>query len=210
MYKDNLKYIFDFFAALLLITLLSPLILLSFLIIKLEDPSGPVIFKQKRVGLRGQEFLVYKLRSMRVDILDSSGKELSDSERMLKYGELFRKLSVDELPQLFNILKGDMSFIGPRPLPSIYAPYYSAEENRRHDIKPGISGWAQVNGRNSITWEDKFKLDVEYVDKISFLFDLKIAFLTVYKVFFKSDVIVRGTSTNIDFHTYRKQQNNDK
>ncbi|MBQ4812036.1 sugar transferase [Pseudoalteromonas luteoviolacea] len=210
MYKNYLKYIIDFLAALLLITILSPLILLSFLVIKLEDPKGPVIFRQKRIGLKGREFLVFKLRSMRVETQDASGKELNDSERMLKYGELFRKLSVDELPQLFNILKGDMSFIGPRPLPIIYAPYYNEEENRRHDIKPGISGWAQVNGRNSITWEDKFKLDIEYVDNINFLFDLKIAFLTVYKVFSKSDVVVRGNDTNVDFHTYRKEQNNGK
>lgn len=210
MYRIIFKPFLDFIVAAILLILLSPLILVSFIFIKLEDPSGPVLFKQKRIGKDSKEFRVFKLRSMKVRTHDKSGKELTDHERMLRFGELFRKLSIDELPQLINILRGEMSFIGPRPLPVIYGPYYNKNENRRHEIKPGISGWAQVNGRNSISWEDKFKLDVEYVERIGLVFDIKIAFLTVYKVFAKSDVVVRGESTNIDFHTYRQAQNNEK
>lgn len=210
MYSIIFKPFLDFIVAAILLILLFPLILVSFIFIKLEDPSGPVLFKQKRIGKDSKEFRVFKLRSMKVRTHDKSGKELTDHERMLRFGELFRKLSIDELPQLMNILRGEMSFIGPRPLPIIYGPYYNENENRRHEIKPGISGWAQVNGRNSISWEDKFKLDVEYVERIGFVFDIKIALLTVYKVFAKSDVVVRGESTNIDFHTYRQEQNNEK
>ncbi|MDB2356079.1 sugar transferase [Pseudoalteromonas sp.] len=210
MYRIIFKPFLDFIVAAILLILLFPLILISFIFIKLEDPNGPVLFKQKRIGKDSKEFRVFKLRSMKVRTHDKSGKELTDHERMLRFGELFRKLSIDELPQLINILRGEMSFIGPRPLPIIYGPYYNKNENRRHEIKPGISGWAQVNGRNSISWEDKFKLDVEYVERIDLFFDIKIAFLTVYKVFAKSDVVVRGESTNIDFHTYRQDQNNGK
>ncbi|RZM81185.1 hypothetical protein C3B51_09355 [Pseudoalteromonas rubra] len=210
MYRTIFKPILDFLAALILLVFFSPIILISFLIIKFEDPDGPVLFKQKRLGKDSKEFRVFKLRSMKVSTHDKDGNELSDHERMLRSGALFRKLSIDELPQLLNILKGEMSFIGPRPLPIIYEPYYNDEERRRHNIKPGISGWAQVNGRNSITWEDKFKFDVEYVEKLGLLFDIKIALLTIYKVFAKSDVVVRGDSTNVDFHTYRKQQQNDR
>lgn len=210
MYRIIFKPILDFLAALILFILLSPIVLISFLIIKIEDPNGPVLFKQKRLGKDSKEFRVFKLRSMKVSTHDKDGNELTDHERMLRSGALFRKLSIDELPQLLNILKGEMSFIGPRPLPIIYEPYYNAEERRRHNIKPGISGWAQVNGRNSITWEDKFKFDVEYVEKLGLLFDIKIALLTIYKVFAKSDVVVRGDSTNVDFHTYRKHQQNDR
>lgn len=210
MYRIIFKPFLDFIVAAILLILLFPLILISFIFIKLEDPSGPVLFKQKRIGKDSKEFRVFKLRSMKVRTHDKSGKELTDHDRMLRFGELFRKLSIDELPQLINILRGEMSFIGPRPLPIIYRPYYNKNENRRHEIKPGISGWAQVNGRNSISWEDKFKLDVEYVERIGLVIDIKIAFLTVYKVFAKSDVVVRGESTNIDFHTYRQEQNNEK
>lgn len=210
MYRIIFKPFLDFIVAAILLILLFPLILISFIFIKLEDPSGPVLFKQKRIGKDSKEFRVFKLRSMKVRTHDKSGKELTDHERMLRFGELFRKFSIDELPQLINILRGEMSFIGPRPLPIIYGPYYNKNENRRHEIKPGISGWAQVNGRNSISWEDKFKLDVEYVERIGLVFDIKIAFLTVYKVFAKSDVVVRGESANIDFHTYRQEQNNEK
>jgi lipopolysaccharide/colanic/teichoic acid biosynthesis glycosyltransferase len=207
MYCKFFKPSLDFLVAFALLLILSPLIIFSFILIKKEDPNGPVLFKQKRVGKEGCIFSVYKLRSMKVNTHDDNGLELSDEQRMLKYGQIFRKLSIDELPQLFNIIKGDMSLIGPRPLPMIYAPYYSKNENRRHELKPGISGWAQVNGRNSISWEDKFVFDVEYVDSISLVFDIKIVFLTVYKIFSKSDIVLRGDSTNIDFHTYRKKQN---
>ncbi|WP_065979533.1 sugar transferase [Pseudoalteromonas lipolytica] len=210
MYRIFFKPFLDFIIAAILLILLSPIILVSFIFIKFEDPSGPVLFKQKRIGKNTQEFSVFKLRSMKVRTHDISGRELTDHERMLRFGQIFRKLSIDELPQLVNILKGEMSFIGPRPLPIIYGPYYTENENRRHEIKPGISGWAQVNGRNSISWEDKFKLDLEYVEHIGFVFDIKIAFLTVYKIFAKSDVVVRGENTNIDFHTYREEQNNGK
>lgn len=143
---------------------------------------GSILFKQKRPGKNGKIFTVYKFRTM-ITTTTKKGKTLSDVERMTKLGKLLRKTSIDELPQLFNIIKGDMSFIGPRPLLVRYLPYYTKQQRRRHEVKPGISGWAQVNGRNAISWEQKFKLDVWYVDNISFKLDLKIFFMTIAKIF---------------------------
>jgi lipopolysaccharide/colanic/teichoic acid biosynthesis glycosyltransferase len=209
MYIKYFKVIAEFIFCFMLLTVLSPIMLLSFIIIKLEDPSGGVLFRQQRIGRNGKPFSVLKLRSMKVSTNDKNGLELSDQQRMLKFGLLFRKWSIDELPQLFNILKGDMSLIGPRPLPTLYLPYFNKRENGRHSVKPGISGWAQVNGRNSISWEEKFELDIEYVENRSFLFDFKIGVMTILNVLSKSDIVVRGDDNNVDFHTYRMNQRND-
>lgn len=209
MYNKYFKVIVEFVFCFILLAILSPVMLLSFIIIKFEDPIGGVLFRQQRTGINGKAFSVYKLRSMKANTHDENGLELSDQQRMLKFGLLFRKWSIDELPQLFNILKGDMSLIGPRPLPTIYLPYFSEIENSRHSVKPGISGWAQVNGRNSISWEDKFELDIEYVENRSFLFDFKIGVMTILNVLSKSNIVVRGDDNNVDFHTYRMNQRNE-
>ncbi len=148
--------------------------------IRLESP-GPIFFRQDRAGYHGQVFHIFKLRSMIVPT-ERDGKPLSDMERLTKSGKLIRKCSFDELPQLLNIFKGEMSFIGPRPLLVRYLPLYSPEQMRRHDVLPGVSGWAQVNGRNELTWEQKFERDVWYVDHISFGLDIKILFMTVKNI----------------------------
>ncbi len=142
----------------------------------------PVLFKQQRPGLHGEIFSIYKFRTM-TNNRDNEGNLLPNDQRITKLGRFLRKLSLDELPQLFNVLKGDISLVGPRPLLVEYLDHYTPEQARRHDVKPGITGWAQVNGRNAITWEEKFKYDVWYVDNQSILLDLKILFLTVVKVF---------------------------
>lgn len=180
MYR-YIKRVIDFTVALTALIILSPLMLIVALLIKLNR-DGPVLFKQKRPGLGGKIFTVYKFRTMSVKTHDEQGRELSDFERMSKIGNLLRKTSVDELPQFINILKGDMSFIGPRPLLTEYLELYTPEQMRRHEVRPGISGWAQVNGRNTITWEEKFMLDVEYVDNMSFGMDVKIFVRTILNV----------------------------
>lgn len=179
-----IKRIFDFVFALILLIVLSPIMLLAAIAIKL-DSHGPVLFKQERPGKDEKIFTIYKFRTMKVET-EKDGKPLSDFERMTKVGSLLRKTSIDELPQLINILKGEMSFIGPRPLLVEYLKYYTPEQRRRHEVMPGISGWAQVNGRNAISWEEKFKLDVWYVDNISLILDLKILLLTVLNVLKRS------------------------
>ncbi len=207
MYERYIKRILDFILAVVLLIVLWPIMLLAAIAIKIEDPKGPVLFKQERVGKMNKSFKVYKFRSMIVE-QEKNGIKLDDAERMLKVGNILRKSSVDELPQLFNIIRGEMSFIGPRPLPVIYLPYYTEEEIHRHDITPGISGWAQVNGRNYLSWEERFKYDLEYVNNISFLFDVKIFFMTIKKVFIKSDVGVRGVDfPDRSLHKIRKPNN---
>ncbi|WP_213819029.1 sugar transferase [Garciella nitratireducens] len=176
-----IKRILDFIFALILLILTSLIMFLAALAIKLEDPKGPVLFKQKRPGKNSKIFTVYKFRTMRVET-ERDGIPLSDMERMTKVGSILRKTSTDELPQLFNIIRGEMSFIGPRPLLVQYLEIYTPEQMRRHEVTPGISGWAQVNGRNAISWEEKFKLDIWYVDNQSFLVDLRILFMTIYNV----------------------------
>ena len=186
MYR-YIKRVMDFTVALTALIILSPLMLFVALLIKLNR-DGPVLFKQKRPGLGGKIFTVYKFRTMSVKTHDEQGRELSDFERMSKIGNLLRKTSVDELPQFINILKGDMSFIGPRPLLTEYLELYTPEQMRRHEVRPGISGWAQVNGRNTITWEEKFALDVEYVDNMSFGMDVKIFVRTILNVLKQDDI----------------------
>lgn len=174
------KRIMDVLLASILILILSPLMLIVCLLIKFTD-GDPVIFKQKRPGKNAKIFTVYKFRTM-TNQKKGKNNHLTDMERMTPIGKLLRKTSIDELPQLYNILKGEMSFIGPRPLLVQYLPYYTKDQARRHNVTPGISGWAQVNGRNSLSWEDKFKLDIYYVDNISLKLDIKIFFMTISKI----------------------------
>ena len=176
MYK-TLKRPLDLFFLAILSLVLSPVMLICWAAVRLSSP-GPVLFSQERGGKNGQIFTIYKFRTMRVET-EADGQPLSDMERMTKTGRILRHLSLDELPQLFNILKGDMSFIGPRPQLVEYLPRYSAFQARRHEVHPGITGWAQVNGRNALTWEKKFCLDIWYVDHASFLLDMKIIWKTL-------------------------------
>ncbi|ASS72693.1 sugar transferase [Bacillus atrophaeus] len=174
------KRVFDLTAAILLLCCASLIIVFAICIIRLKIGS-PVFFTQVRPGLNGKPFTLYKFRTM-TDERDKEGNLLPDEARLTKTGKLIRKLSIDELPQLWNVIKGDLSLVGPRPLLMEYLPLYTNKQSRRHEVKPGITGWAQVNGRNAISWEKKFELDVWYVDHRSFFLDLKILFLTVRKV----------------------------
>ncbi|MFA8438396.1 sugar transferase [Pueribacillus sp. YX66] len=195
-----MKRTFDFFLSLSGLIFCLPIIL--FLVILLQLTLGsPVIFKQQRPGLHGKPFYVYKFRTM-TDERDENGNLLPDHQRLSKTGMLIRKLSLDELPQLFNVLKGDLSLVGPRPLLMEYLPLYNEEQARRHEVKPGITGWAQVNGRNAISWEEKFTLDVWYVDNQSFWLDIKILFLTILKVFKREGINQDGHVTAEKFNGF--------
>lgn len=186
MYASFFKRIIDFVLALCgLIVLAIPLLIVAHKIKK--NLGSPVLFKQKRPGKDGKIFELYKFRSMS-DARDENGKLLPDNVRLTPFGRKLRASSIDELPELINILKGEMSIVGPRPLLVEYLPLYNEEQAHRHDVRPGLTGWAQINGRNAISWEDKFKLDVWYVNNISFLLDAKIFFLTVKKVFIKEGI----------------------
>lgn len=198
MYKRYIKRILDFIFAIILLIILSPIMLIAAIAIKIEDPKGPILFKQKRPGKDANIFEVYKFRTMRTET-EIDGRLLSDMERMTKVGSFLRETSIDELPQLFNIIYGNMSFIGPRPLLVKYLKYYSPEQMRRHEVTPGISGWAQVNGRNTISWEEKFKLDVWYVDNQSFSLDFKILCLTIYNVINRNGINNSKDDTMSDF-----------
>ena len=168
--------------------------------------GSPVIFKQKRPGKDEKIFNLYKFRSM-TDERDENGDLLPDDIRLTKFGKLLRKLSLDELPEAVNILRGDMSVVGPRPLLVKYLPYYSEKQRHRHDVRPGLSGYAQVNGRNTLSWDEKFELDIEYVNKITFCGDVKIIFQSVIKSFIKQEGISSGTSATMeDFTEYAKSK----
>ena len=191
---------FDVLFSLLGILLLSPVFLILYISIRLESKGGGV-YRQQRVGRYGKDFFVYKFRSMRVGadrqgLITVGGRD----PRITRIGYFIRKYKLDELPQLFNVLKGDMALIGPRPLLPQYLPLYSKEQARRHEVRPGITGWAQVNGRNAISWSKKFKLDVWYVDHCSFLLDLKIVFMTIRKVFIREG-ISSDTSATMEVFT---------
>jgi len=192
-----LKRIFDITVAAVALFLLLPI--LGVIGYKVAKKLGkPVLFRQKRPGLNGKVFEMLKFRSMR-DAVDELGNTLPDSERLTSFGKKLRSSSLDELPGLWSVLKGDMSLVGPRPLLVEYLPLYSKEQARRHEVRPGITGWAQVNGRNAISWEEKFKLDVWYVDNQSFWLDIKILFLTVKKVFVREGVSAEGEVTMSKF-----------
>ncbi|RTJ13469.1 undecaprenyl phosphate N,N'-diacetylbacillosamine 1-phosphate transferase [Campylobacter jejuni] len=197
MYEKVFKRIFDFVLALVLLVLFSPVILITALLLKITQ--GSVIFTQNRPGLNEKIFKIYKFKTMS-DERDEKGELLSDELRLKAFGKIVRSLSLDELLQLFNVLKGDMSFVGPRPLLVEYLPLYNEEQKLRHKVRPGITGWAQVNGRNAISWQKKFELDVYYVKNISFLLDLKIMFLTALKVLKRSGVSKEGHVTTEKFN----------
>lgn len=188
-----LKRLFDIIASFFGLILLSPVFILLYFKIK-KEMGSPVIFSQVRPGKDGKPFRMYKFRSMK-NATDESGNPLPDEQRMTPFGAKLRSSSLDELPELWNVLKGEMSLVGPRPLLMEYLPLYSSEQYRRHEVRPGVTGWAQINGRNAISWEDKFKLDVWYVDNQSFLLDLKILFVTVKKVFVKEGISAQGEAT---------------
>lgn len=160
--------------------------------------GSPIIFEQKRPGLNGKIFTMYKFRSM-TDAKDKNGNLLSDAERLPKFGQLLRATSLDEIPEFINVLKGDMSLIGPRPLLVEYLERYNKEQKKRHNVRPGITGWAQVNGRNAISWEEKFRYDVEYVNNLTFILDIKIIFLTVKKIFIREGISQKGNVTMEEF-----------
>lgn len=202
-FGDLMKRLFDFFVALFALLILLPVIIVLAVLIKF-NLGTPVLFTQERPGLNGNVFKMMKFRTM-LDGKDKQGNLLPDAERMTQFGTFLRSTSLDELPGLFNVLKGDMSLVGPRPLLVQYLPLYSNEQARRHNVRPGITGWAQVNGRNAISWEQKFKLDVWYVDNQSFLLDIKILLLTVKKVFVREGISADGHVTIEPF----KGSNND-
>ena len=184
---------FDLVAAALALVLLSPVIVVIAWQIR-RKLGSPVLFRQTRPGLHGKPFQMVKFRTMH-DAIGPGGQPLPDAERITPFGGFLRASSLDELPELWNVLKGDMSLVGPRPLLLEYLPLYSREQGRRHEVRPGITGWAQVNGRNALRWEDKFELDVWYVDNRSFWLDLKILMLTVKKVFVREGISAAGQAT---------------
>ena len=194
MYK-YIKRFFDIFSSLLAIIILSPLLLIVSILVRIKLGS-PVLFKQERPGKDEKIFTLMKFRTM-TDERDENGELFPDEVRLTKFGKFLRSTSIDELPELFNIFKGDMSVIGPRPLLVRYLPRYNEHQHRRHEVRPGLSGWAQVNGRNAISWQEKFNLDVEYVDNYSFFMDIKILLITVVNVI-KRDGISSETSATME------------
>jgi len=197
-----MKRFFDLVVSASALVIFLPVLLSVFLIIRTKLGS-PVYFHQTRPGLNGQPFVMVKFRTMK-DAVDNSGNQLPDSVRLTVFGRFLRSTSLDELPELWNVLKGDMSLVGPRPLLMEYLPLYTSEQSRRHEVRPGITGWAQVNGRNAISWQEKFKLDVWYVDNRSFVLDVKILIMTIMKVLKREGVVSEGLSTTENF-----QGNND-
>jgi lipopolysaccharide/colanic/teichoic acid biosynthesis glycosyltransferase len=191
------KRLFDIVSAGLALILLSPVMAVVALLVRIKLGS-PVIFGQKRPGYKTELFTIYKFRTM-LDTRDAAGKLLPDADRLPHFGRVLRSTSLDELPELWNVLKGEMSWVGPRPLLIAYLDRYSPEQNRRHDVLPGVTGWAQVNGRNAISWSEKFKLDVWYVDHWSFWLDLKILFMTFWKVIKRESINAPGEATSGEF-----------
>ena len=193
LYRRFFKRPMDFILSLLALIVLSPVFFVVAVLVRVKLGS-PVIFKQKRPGLNEKIFTMYKFRTM-TDQRDENGELLPDSVRLTKFGRLLRSTSLDELPELLNIIKGDMSIVGPRPLLVQYLPLYNTHQKRRHEVRPGLSGLAQISGRNAISWEDKFNLDVEYVDNLSFAVDWKIIFLTLKKVFVREGISSETAAT---------------
>ena len=219
MYKNYIKRVLDFFFSLLALILLSPLLITLAVLIRCKLGS-PVLFRQTRPGLHGELFSIWKFRSMldaktkdgrvitdaeRLECLQNGIEILSDEERLTKFGRFLRASSLDELPELLNILRGEMSFVGPRPLATIYLPYYTQQEMHRHDVRPGLTGLAQVHGRNTACWEQRFEYDLKYVRQVSFLLDVKIIFQTIATVLRHAD-IGQGEERPVAFHEYRQAQ----
>lgn len=199
MYKGGLKRLIDFIIVFGTLAIIWPILFLIILFLYFANKGAGAFFTQDRPGRDAKIFKAIKFKTM-TDERDGNGKLLPDDVRLTKIGKIVRSLSIDELPQLFNVLKGDMALVGPRPLLPKYLPLYSPEQYRRHDVRPGITGWAQVNGRNSISWKKKFELDVWYVDHISFWLDMQILFLTVKKVFVREGINMEGVATTEPFN----------
>jgi len=193
IYRDCIKRTLDITLSLLAILFLSPLFLFLYFLVK-SKLGSPVLFKQVRPGLNEKIFTMFKFRTMR-DEKDGNGNQLPDSERLTSFGKWLRSSSMDELPELFNILKGDMSIVGPRPLLVQYLPLYDDNQKRRHEVRPGLTGLAQVNGRNAISWEDKFQFDIVYVDSVSVILDIKIVFLTFKKIIDREGISSTSSET---------------
>ena len=203
MYKNYIKRVLDFLVAFVIIIIFTPIIVSTFIVLLIAN-KGNALFFQVRPGYKCLPFVILKFKTMR-DLYDSEGNVLPDSIRLTKIGKIVRALSIDELLQLINVLKGDMSLVGPRPLLTKYLNRYTQEQNKRHNVRPGITGWAQVNGRNAISWDDKFILDVEYTEKISFILDIKILWLTFINVVQRKGISANGHATMEEF----KGINND-
>lgn len=192
-----MKRIFDILGSFLALVIFSPLLILLYFKIK-KQMGTPVLFRQERPGLNGKPFNMVKFRSMK-DALDKDGNEISDKDRITPLGAKLRSSSMDELPEFWNVLKGEMSIVGPRPLLMEYLPLYSNEQARRHDVRPGVTGWAQINGRNSVSWEEKFKLDVWYLENRTLWLDIKILWMTLKKVVKKDGISADGEATMSKF-----------
>ena len=199
MYKHFFKRFFDFWIALIAIICVSPILMVMTIWLHFANKGAGAFFTQERPGKDAKIFKVVKFKTM-TDERDENGELLPDEDRLTKVGKFVRSTSIDELPQLFNVLKGDMALIGPRPLLVQYLPLYSAEQARRHEVRPGISGWAQCHGRNNISWTEKFKLDVWYVDHVSLMTDLKVIWITVMKVLKRADISQEGHATTEPFN----------
>ena len=193
MYRKFIKRLLDFILSLMALILLSPIMLITYILVRIKL-GKPAIFKQKRPGKNEKIFTLYKFRSM-TDEKDEEGNLLPDEKRLTKFGQILRSTSLDELPELFNILKGDMSIVGPRPLLIEYLPLYNEEQKRRHEVRPGLTGLAQVSGRNNLDWNERFKEDVYYIDNISLWKDIKIIFKTIGKVIKREDISAEGSAT---------------
>ena len=198
MYKHFFKRVIDFTIALIALLVIWPILLVVYIWLTIANKGAGALFYQERPGLHGKIFKVIKFKTM-TDERDAEGNLLPDADRLTKVGKFVRSTSIDELPQLINVLKGDMALIGPRPLRVYYLPLYSKEQMRRHDVRPGISGWAQCHGRNNISWTEKFKLDVWYVDHCSLWTDLKVIFITIKKVVCREDVNNDSSATMYPF-----------
>ena len=194
MYKHFFKRLFDFIISLIALVIISPLLLVVTIWLHFANKGAGAFFLQERPGKNAKIFKVIKFKTM-TDERDQNGNLLPDEKRLTKVGRFVRSTSIDELPQLINVLKGDMALIGPRPLLVEYLPLYSKEQARRHEVRPGISGWAQCHGRNAISWTDKFKLDVWYVDHVSLMTDLKVILITIKKVFLRDGISQEGKAT---------------
>lgn len=201
------KRFFDASIAFVILVAFSPMLLYLGWRVR-RDVGSPVFFKQDRPGLYGHPISMIKFRSMR-DAVDDQGNPLPDAKRLTPFGQFLRSTSLDELPALWNVLKGEMSLVGPRPLLIEYLPLYTKRQSRRHEVRPGITGWAQVNGRNAISWEEKFELDVWYVDNQSFMLDLKILFMTMKKVVAREDISAEGEATMFKFTGSQPGQRNN-
>ena len=205
IYTLYIKRLLDIIFSILGLILSLPLLIVAIVLIKLDSP-GPLVFTQERVGYNQKTFFVRKLRTMHTKTHDEFGNKLRDRDRVTKSGKLIRKLSIDELPQLINIFKGEMSFIGPRPLLVRYLPYYTEREKHRHDVRPGITGLAQVNGRGFLQWEDRFEFDLFYVENLSLLLDLKILLKTIKSVFSSEGTSTIRPSDLVDFDVHRQKK----